>query len=183
RLVSVAAAARNLSLRVTLAWTDPPGNPVAGLKLVNDLDLIVTNLDTGAVFWGNDFAAGAQFNSAWQPGSTPNSDIVNNVENVYLPPPLGSQYAVTVSAHRIAVNAVAERADELVQDYALVVSSGDGQISDALTLTNRPLSGSSLPVTTFLTNTFTGSSTDSATILLHERVGAFGTLPATNVIA
>ncbi|NBP23516.1 MAG: hypothetical protein EBU81_02945, partial [Proteobacteria bacterium] len=27
----------------TLVWTDPPGNPAAGLKLVNDLDLIVSN--------------------------------------------------------------------------------------------------------------------------------------------
>ena len=26
---------------MTLVWTDPPGNPVTGVKLVNDLNLIV----------------------------------------------------------------------------------------------------------------------------------------------
>jgi hypothetical protein len=41
-------------LRVTLVWTDPPGNPAAGIKLVNDLDLVVTNLDTHDVYYGND---------------------------------------------------------------------------------------------------------------------------------
>ena len=46
-------------MRVTLVWTDPPGNPVASVKLVNDLDLIVTNLDdTNYVYLGNDITAG-----------------------------------------------------------------------------------------------------------------------------
>ena len=35
------------------------------LKLVNDLDLVVTNLDTGEVFFGNDIAAGSHFNLPW----------------------------------------------------------------------------------------------------------------------
>ena len=39
-------------------WTDPPGNPAASLKLVNNLDLVVTNLDTGEVFFGNDIPRG-----------------------------------------------------------------------------------------------------------------------------
>jgi hypothetical protein len=37
--------ARDYPLRITLVWTDPPGNPVASIKLVNDLDLIVEDLD------------------------------------------------------------------------------------------------------------------------------------------
>ena len=36
--------AQDLPLRVTVTWTDPPGNPVAGIKLVNNLVLVVTNL-------------------------------------------------------------------------------------------------------------------------------------------
>ena len=44
RFVSLSAAATNQPLRVTLVWTDPPGNPAASLKLVNNLDLVVTNL-------------------------------------------------------------------------------------------------------------------------------------------
>jgi hypothetical protein len=49
---------RVVPLRATLVWTDPPGNPAAGAKLVNDLDLIVTNLDTGEFYYGNDIPAG-----------------------------------------------------------------------------------------------------------------------------
>ena len=33
-------------LQVTLAWTDPPGNPAAAIKLVNNLDPVsYTHLD------------------------------------------------------------------------------------------------------------------------------------------
>ncbi len=46
-------------------WTDPPGNPAASLKLVNNLDLVVTNLLTGEVFFGNDIPAGSSFNQRW----------------------------------------------------------------------------------------------------------------------
>jgi hypothetical protein len=42
-----------LSLRITLAWTDPPGDPVAAIKLVNRLGLVVTNLDTTNVYYGD----------------------------------------------------------------------------------------------------------------------------------
>src|ERR1019366_8909304 len=41
--LSLTPGAQDQPLRVTLVWTDPPGNPVASVKLVNDLDLIVTN--------------------------------------------------------------------------------------------------------------------------------------------
>ena len=52
-------------MRITLVWTDPPGNPIASVKLVNDLDLVVTNLDTpNLVYFGNDIAAGQRL----QPG-------------------------------------------------------------------------------------------------------------------
>ena len=33
----------NFPLRVTLVWTDPPGNPAAGIALVNNLELVVTD--------------------------------------------------------------------------------------------------------------------------------------------
>ena len=65
RNLGLSGGGRRQPLRVTLVWTDPPGNPVAGIKLVNDLDLIVTNLDTGDVFWGNDIPIGGDFNEAW----------------------------------------------------------------------------------------------------------------------
>src|SRR5260370_13453617 len=88
------AAAQAQPLRVTLVWTDPPGNPVASTKLVNDLDLIVTNLDTGDVFFGNDIMPGDNVNMAWDTNGLPNPDAINNVENVYLATS-GGNYSVT----------------------------------------------------------------------------------------
>ena len=35
--------ATNNPVRVSLVWTDPPGNPAAGVALVNDLELTVTD--------------------------------------------------------------------------------------------------------------------------------------------
>ena len=129
-------------LRVTLVWTDPPGNPVASVKLVNDLDLIVTNLDSpDLVYFGNDIAAGNDFNQAWdyQYGAQPGP--VNNVENVYLSPTpgrqfqLGTNYSITVVGRRVNVNAVTAQTNNVCQDYALVISSGDGLVTNAITLT------------------------------------------------
>ena len=183
RFASLQSAARNLPLRMTLAWTDPPANPVVGLKLVNDLDLIVTNLETGQVFWGNDIPSGAVFNSPWQAGTPPNQDMVNNVENVYLSPPLGSNYSITVLARRIGVNAVAEQPDDVVQDYALVVSSGDGQVPDALTVAEALPAASPVSVVTPLTNSFPAGGPDFGTVLSPERIGAPAPLLETNSIA
>src|SRR5262249_15519465 len=58
RFFSLSSDGQNQGLRVTLVWTDPPGNPAASIKLVNDLDLVVTNMDTGEIFFGNDITAG-----------------------------------------------------------------------------------------------------------------------------
>ena len=137
RFVSISDAATNQPLRVTLVWTDPPGNPAASLKLVNNLDLVVTNLDTGEVFFGNDFPAGGCFNAPWDTNTPPNLDVVNNVENVFLAPPLGTNYSVTVLARSVNVNAVTAQSTNVAQDYALVISSGDGDVPDALTFTER----------------------------------------------
>ncbi|HVU08754.1 MAG TPA: S8 family serine peptidase [Verrucomicrobiae bacterium] len=120
-------------LRVTLAWTDPPGNPVAATKLVNDLNLVVTNLDNNSVvYYGNDIAGGSVFNTPHATNSTPNFDSINNVENVYLSPLLGTNYSVTVIGNRVNVNAVTAQTNNIVQDYALVISCGDGVVSNAM---------------------------------------------------
>jgi hypothetical protein len=39
--ITVPNTARSFPLRVTLVWTDPPGNPITGVKLVNDMNLSV----------------------------------------------------------------------------------------------------------------------------------------------
>ncbi len=181
-LVSLSPAAQPQPLRVTLVWTDPPGNPVAGLKLVNNLDLIVTNLDTGAVFYGNDFAPGAEFTSAWNTNAAPNADFVNNVENVYLAPRTSAHYSVTVFGRQINVDAVGWDAPDTAQDYALVISSGDGQVPDALTVTESPTAGTATPAVTVITNTFPAGATDFGNILLAQRIGAGAPFANTNTV-
>ena len=61
---------------------------------------------------------------------------MNNVENVYLNPAAGingllsTNYSITVIGHRVNVNAVTAQTNNVSQDYALVVSTGDGLIAE-----------------------------------------------------
>jgi subtilisin-like proprotein convertase family protein len=117
-------------LRATLVWTDPPGNPNVGVKLVNDLDLIITNLDTGYVFYGNDIESGTDFTTPTPPDVEGVSDTVNNVENVFIQKPdaFGTNFTITVRARKVNVNAVPDYQpgaglSDIVQDFALVISS------------------------------------------------------------
>ena len=120
---------RALPLRVTLAWTDPPGDPAAAIKLVNNLDLVVTNLDNPTnpiVYYGNDIAAGQHLQHAARHQHAAEFVIPSTTsQNVYLPQPLGTNYSVTVMGYRVNVNAVTAQTNNVVQDYALVISCGE----------------------------------------------------------
>jgi subtilisin-like proprotein convertase family protein len=140
--ITVPNTARSFPLRVTLVWTDPPGNPITGVKLVNDMNLSVVAgvsnaLGTNTAEWlGNNFGSGANFVEPVTVASNGNPvsaaaqvdlsrDFVNNVENVFIRPPLASKYTVVVKAHRVNVNAVNSHTNRHAQDYALVISSGN----------------------------------------------------------
>lgn len=145
--LTVPEAALEADLRVTLVWTDPPGNPSAAIKLVNDLDLVVSNQTTHEVFVGNYIPANSDFNTTVAPpeintntttvtnttSSVTNTlsstnltlalDNVNNVENVFLRHPLGTNtYTIYVMGRRVNVNAVTAHTNGIAQDYALVAS-------------------------------------------------------------
>jgi subtilisin-like proprotein convertase family protein len=188
--VSLSPDAQAQPLRATLVWTDPPGNPVASVKLVNDLDLIITNLDSpDLVYFGNDISAGNDFNQAWVTNTVPNRDQVNNVENVFLSPTLGlnsllsTNYSITVVGRRVNVNAVTAQSNNVCQDYALVISSGDGLVTNALTFGASPLLVStSQPLLTVITNGFANSPGMTGGVLFDQRVGASPQLPGTNTL-
>src|SRR5262249_12230910 len=130
RELSVSTNGQPYDLRVTLVWTDPPGNPSVGVKLVNDLDLIVTNLDTGDFYVGNNIPQSSDYTEVTSTNSVvPPADIVNNVENVFIRQPLASRYSITVRAHRVDVNSLDNQTNGVLQDYALVISSGNSSIS------------------------------------------------------
>src|SRR5262249_52009817 len=100
--------------RVTIAWTDAPGN-TAGNAFNNDLDLIVTV--GGNTFKGNVFSGA---NSV--PGGS--ADNRNNAESVFLPAGVSGAFSVTVTAANINSDGVPNEAPSLDQDFALVVYNG-----------------------------------------------------------
>ncbi|HVU27889.1 MAG TPA: S8 family serine peptidase [Verrucomicrobiae bacterium] len=176
-------------LRVTLVWTDPPGNPAAAIKLVNNLTLVVTNLDNPSiVYYGNDISSG-NFNNPETTNSQPALDVINNVQNVYLPAGVGTNFSVTVFGTRVNVNAVTAQTNDaagnfapnIVQDYALVISSGNGATSNsgAITVTTVPPAFASNPTgdqqITYVAN--------GGGELLNQYVGANSPLPGTNTLS
>ncbi len=112
--------------RITLVWTDPPGNPTGAAKLVNDLDLMVSNLITGEVIYGNDFDGGLGSSFIQKTNDLTRFDRVNNVERIVLPAVDGaaaSSYVISVIAHRVNVNARGDHPNGIVQDFALAIGS------------------------------------------------------------
>ncbi len=102
-------------VKVTVAWTDPPG-PTSGNPVVNNLDLVVDA--GGRTYKGN------VFNGAFsRTGGT--ADPRNNVESVYLPAGAVTRLGVTVQGTTIAGNGVPGVGTTLDQDFALVVSNAD----------------------------------------------------------
>jgi subtilisin-like proprotein convertase family protein len=192
--VTVPPQARSYPLRMSLVWTDPPGNPVSSVKLVNDLNMVVTGAvstvlggqtNTSSLVWvGNNFPPGSDFTAPIIAASTDPDvqvstnliadmnavrDAVNNVENVYIAPPLATNYTIIVKAHRVNVNALNSHSNSIAQDYALVISSGNVAATNvnlgvsAPTFTNDP----SPRLAALVRETNSNSST-----LLNQRVGA-----------
>ncbi|HKQ37608.1 MAG TPA: S8 family serine peptidase [Verrucomicrobiae bacterium] len=167
--IQMSTRARSDPLMVTLVWTDPPGNPVASVKLVNDLDLIVTNTATGDYYVGNNIPASFDFTEPIFAGDSNAApfDVVNNVENVYIQPRLSTNYTVTVRARRVNVNAITSNTNGTRQDYALVISSGNS------TLTNTFLNFTPPIVKSLGTNTNPYlQNLSNKVALLNQRVGA-----------
>lgn len=179
--VVLTSAAEAQSFRVTLAWTDPPGNPAAAIKLVNNLELVVTNLDDPTnpiIFYGNDIAGGSLFNTR-ESTNTPAAsvvDTINNVQNVYIQAGTGTNFTVTVIGAAVNVNAVNAQTNDwtagtyapnIVQDFALVIASGDGPNTNGFTITGvtnviNPLNGQDITIISTnnspLLNQFAGAS-------------------------
>ena len=111
-------------LRVTLAWTDAPGNPLAS-AVVNDLDLQV---DVGGkTYLGNHFSGAVSVEGG-------SADRLNNVEGVWAPQGVSGNFTIRIVASNIAGDGVPGNADLTDQDFALVVynvDSGGGGLVDS----------------------------------------------------
>jgi len=101
--------------RVTLAWTDAPGSTTAAKELVNNLDLVVaagTNIYKGNVFNGQYSTNGGA------------ADGTNNVESIFIPAGVATNFTVTISAAQINADAITNGGSLPEQDYALVIYNG-----------------------------------------------------------
>ncbi len=136
-------------MRITLAWTDPPGNPAAAIKLVNNLDLIVTNLDDPAnpvVYYGNDIADQQQFNTPENPDQSECRIQSITLKMFSCRHFVGTNFTVVVSGTAVNVNsltiqtndALGNYAPNIAQDFALVISSGNGSNTNGFGITAVP---------------------------------------------
>ena len=114
------------AVKVTLAWTDPPGTPGSSVVLVNNLDLEVEAPD-GTRYNGN------QFTDGWSDPSLVDTDVVNNVENIFInfnDVQLG-EYVIRVKAINVANDSIKATSD-IDQDFALVIqyshNTGQGDV-------------------------------------------------------
>ena len=186
--ISVPPATQALPLRITLAWTDPPGNPAAALKLVNNLSLIVTNTDNAtnlAVYFGNDIETDGFYNNVQSATNPAVLDNINNVQNVFLPKNSGTNFTIVVSATAVNVNAVTTQTNDasgnyapnITQDFALVISSGDGSNTNGFSVTatgatSNPTAGQRVTVVV---------STNAP--LMNQTVGASSPVMSTNTVS
>lgn len=117
-----------IPLKVSLCWTDYPGNPAVSRQLVNDLDLTVT--DGTRTFLGNVITARRSVTGG-------SRDSLNVEEGVRIPMPGTGVYTIRVSAKSIPVGP---------QPFALVVTGplavGGGTL--ALDRTLYPATGTVL---------------------------------------
>lgn len=101
--------------RVTVAWTDAPGN-TTGAAYNNDLDLTVTI--GGVTYKGNVFKG--QFSVKGG-----KADKRDNVESVFLPAGTDGRFTVLVTAANINSDGVPNEDPPLDQDFALVIYNGN----------------------------------------------------------
>ncbi len=116
-------ASSNAPVRITLVWTDPPGNPAGASKLVNDLDLVVSNTVTHEVIYGNDFEASQSVSHIQATNDLSRFDRINNVERIVLNAAGGTNFIVSVVGHRVNVNARRDHPTGIVQDFALAIAT------------------------------------------------------------
>lgn len=110
----------NKPFRVTLAWTDAPGELYSNPAYKNNLDLMVTA--GGKTYLGNVFKGAFSATGG-------SADPANNVESVFLPAGLSGTFSVRIIATDINSDGVPGNASPLDQDFALVVYNATSSAS------------------------------------------------------
>ncbi len=114
-MVNIPSHAR--TLRVTMAYLDPAGNPSARIHRINDLDLRLTS-PSGQVYHGN---VGLHEGLYSQPGGEPNT--VDTVENVFIQSAMPGNWLVEVIATELNEDANLDTPG-IDATFALVIQGG-----------------------------------------------------------
>ncbi len=168
---TVVVPANQGGLRVVLAWTDPAGNPVNSVQLVNDLDLYVDG-PGGSGYLGNFFGQDginsqviAPFTEVYVDAF---GDAFNNVEVINIPNLTPGSYTIKVRGSNVPQGP---------QNFALVVMKGMGY--EGFTLGNEPdiaLDTNGLPVMAYSYDSSIGEGYSNLTrqIFVKRWKGALG---------
>jgi hypothetical protein len=95
KVYNVAVDPATPELSVTMAYSDPQGNPAAAQARINDLSLKVTAPD-GTFYWGNN---GLGASSSSSSGGVANT--IDTVENVILQNPTPGNWTIEVTATQL----------------------------------------------------------------------------------
>lgn len=115
-------------LSATICWTDMPGNIANGAandptpRLVNDLDLRISDGTTTFLPWKLDFSGSAFTNSK-------GDNIVDNIERVDIDVPVSGMYTLTVSHKGMLQGTVGGPFDPQSQDFSLIITGNNLTLS------------------------------------------------------
>ncbi len=152
--------------RVTLAWTDAPGN-TTGNAYNNNLDLTVTI--GGNTYKGNVFSGGTSIT-----GGT--SDAKNNLESVFIPAGVSGAFVVAVTAANINSDGVPNEAPSVDQDFALV-------IYNAAETSGPAISGDGYALVTESCSAPNNAVDPTETVTVNFALRNVGTANTTNLVA
>ncbi len=146
-------------LKISLVWSDEPGETSSSKALINDLDLKVTAPD-GTIYRGNS----GLVDDIWST-SAGSWDRLNNVENVFIESPQDGTWTVEVTADNVAMDN--DPAAGVNQAFSLVATMvGNGGTPTTATIVAGPGAGPANPP---LVRTF-----DPATSAMQNEWSAYG---------
>lgn len=116
-------------LSATICWTDMPGDSASGLtnnttpRLVNDLDLRLSDGTTTYFPWKLDFSSGSGYSNS------KGDNIVDNVERVDIEVPVTGMYTLTVTHKGTLEGNVGGPFDPQSQDFSLIITGNNLTLS------------------------------------------------------
>jgi fibronectin type 3 domain-containing protein/subtilisin-like proprotein convertase family protein len=154
--------ASTVPLKITLAWTDPPGAASCSSCLINNLDLDVAD-PSGTHYHGNQFTGSwSNTNASW--------DTANNVENVFIQSPATGCWTITVKGTSVPTIPPGVTGG---QDFAIVYSGAVGACS-VCTAPGAPTLNSAVGDCNGVNLAWTAGSGSTAAYNVYRYTGACG---------